>query len=801
MKQTSKKVNVLDFLIVILYLVTVFVPSLGAFDFAATQWLYIGILNTLVFIYYTVNSDYINFYWSKYIKLFFGIQLATFIVSCLSMTQSLIIDESIIYISRILTFMVSVFNLYVVFRRNNGIGFYGLSLLISIILFIESFEVVYYFTSKYNALRTNELLSEIPHKYGNRNILATAIVIKLPFLLYLFQQLKGLKKLIALFGILLVIISILLIGARTAALIMGVILVVFSISYYILAKYSIKQSAATILPLIIAAVMAYGYSISINKIYSDKLNSYVELFFTKSEKDLYNPKESIDLIQGSGRENIWASAITDFKKSPIIGVGIGNWRHNSKEDLLKGNRRDVVTFYTHVHNDYLQSLAETGILGFLLYISVFILSIVLLFKHFVSLKTTTEKLFIITIAIALLGYMLDAFYNFPHHRAPIQIVFAFILALILGVSNNEAEHGKKLENSKLLKIFAPISIIILLLNLVNHYRDYSGSKVQYKMMVEVKNKDAFTSKYKYSYDQVNNMLPNFPYVNQIGMTNDDIKGMFAINNKRYDKAHAHLDKSIISVENNMWPKTLKAMLFNARKNEDSAYSYSKEVFDIAPSVESNFYILRDIYKRRNDTTKLFNLYDRHLKVRPNNISGWLGMCNDIRRYYRDDSLALKKVNLALKSYPFDKELLNFKDELIKIISSPKSKSDIIASKLDKSVIDKMTVHFQNGNSFFDKKDYKNARTQFLKVLELEPNNLPTHFKLGILENLDANYKAAIPYFTKAIEDKYLDNGRPEYGRGYSYFKLNDLNNAKKDFLISRKKGWPAALKLNDAFFE
>ncbi len=67
--------------------------------------------------------------------------------------------------------------------------------------------------------------------------------------------------------------------------------------------------------------------------------------------------------------------------------------------------------------------------------------------------------------------------------------------------------------------------------------------------------------------------------------------------------------------------------------------------------------------------------------------------------------------------------------------------------------------------------------------------------------LTKNYKNAIPYLTKVIEDKYLNNGRPEYSRGVSYLKLKDNNNAKKDFVISRNKKWPAALKLSDAFFK
>ena len=106
------------------------------------------------------------------------------------MTQSIIIDESLVYISRIVTFIFSIFNLYIVFRDKKLLSFLVISIFISFFLFIESFEVVYYFLSKSSELRTAELLQNIPHRYGNRNILASALVIKLPFVLYIFQQLK-----------------------------------------------------------------------------------------------------------------------------------------------------------------------------------------------------------------------------------------------------------------------------------------------------------------------------------------------------------------------------------------------------------------------------------------------------------------------------------------------------------------------------------------------------------------------------------------------------------------------------------
>jgi len=792
--------RLIDYAIILLYIITVFVPSFGAFDFAATQWLYMAILNFSVFGYYVYNyTSYLDFSLSKLIKVYFGIQLLVFIVSCLSVTQSLIVDESIIYLSRIFTFIFSLFNLFVIFRQVNAPSFYGVSIIIGFVVFIEAIEVVYYFTSKYKVLRTSELLLGMSHKYGNYNILATGIAIKVPFLLYLFSKIKSIYKYAVLFTILIVIISLLLIGARTAVFIMGVTLVSFSILYFVYVKYSLKKSITIIIPLLVVCMFAFGYAISINKIHGDKLNSYTDLFFPQNEKELYNPKNEINLVNGSGRNEIWNSALTDFKKSPIIGVGVGNWRHNSKKALLLKNKNKSILFQTHVHNDYLQILAETGVIGFVLYLGGYLLIIILLFKLYIKVKTDTYKLVVIILGLAFFTYIIDAFFNFPHHRAPIQVTFSFILAAILGLVGkyNDDKNNNKV---KLEKPILYICLLFLIFNIVFHYKDYSASTVQLKLNTELKTKDAFSSKFKYSYDEVISMLPKHPYINQIGMTQDDIKALYAINEKKYNIALSHLNKSINNVENDVWPRILKAMIFNVTKKGDSAFYYSKEVTDIGPSIESTFNILKNIYRQKGDTIALFDLYNRHLKVRPGNSSAWINMCNDIRVYYKNDSLALKEINLALKGYPYDKSLLDYKSKLSKSIKAPKSKSDIIASKLPEASIEQMTLHFKKGNDFFNNKDYKSARIQFLKVLDIEPNNLPTHFKLGLLENLDGRFKEAIPYFTKVINDKYLNNGRPEYSRGVAYLRLKNEKKAIEDFRVSRDKKWPAALKLNAKIF-
>jgi hypothetical protein len=70
------------------------------------------------------------------------------------------------------------------------------------------------------------------------------------------------------------------------------------------------------------------------------------------------------------RKILWSNTLSVIQEKPLLGAGKGNWciaigKHATARlpDRLTHHKS-----YSHVHNDYLQQLAETGITGFLLFI-------------------------------------------------------------------------------------------------------------------------------------------------------------------------------------------------------------------------------------------------------------------------------------------------------------------------------------------------------------------------------------------------------------------------------------------------
>jgi len=100
----------------------------------------------------------------------------------------------------------------------------------------------------------------------------------------------------------------------------------------------------------------------------------VGLFFLAS--NVINILETIlpTVIEGSDtmglRYDLWTAAWRMFKEKPITGVGIGVYRWivpQYSQDLFYIRNRNI-----WVHNTYIQILAETGIVGFVLFMGMFI---------------------------------------------------------------------------------------------------------------------------------------------------------------------------------------------------------------------------------------------------------------------------------------------------------------------------------------------------------------------------------------------------------------------------------------------
>ena len=123
-----------------------------------------------------------------------------------------------------------------------------------------------------------------------------------------------------------------------------------------------------------------------------------------------------------------------FEK-PILGWGLGNWKIVSTH-FAKNRMKEYQVGY-HAHNDFLQLMAETGIIGGLMYI-LFIFSPLFFFiKKFKNHKREQKRIFFF-LTLMFLIFFIDSNLNFPRAR-PTSIVN---ICLLIAVSYNQIEKKK-----------------------------------------------------------------------------------------------------------------------------------------------------------------------------------------------------------------------------------------------------------------------------------------------------------------------------------------------------------------------
>lgn len=147
----------------------------------------------------------------------------------------------------------------------------------------------------------------------------------------------------------------------------------------------------------------------------------------------------------SGRTHYWAIAIKVFLEHPILGTGYDSFgAAYTKFDTWNGTLR-----VDQAHNDYLQTLADSGLAGFAC-IAAFIY---LLFKKGLGTVAAVGSSFRRNAAIGALagcfGILIHSFFDFPL-RTPSNAFFFLLLAAIATVSiktSDDADHARRRHRS------------------------------------------------------------------------------------------------------------------------------------------------------------------------------------------------------------------------------------------------------------------------------------------------------------------------------------------------------------------
>lgn len=385
-------------------------------DRVSFQWLFLSCVNLVSLTYFNFfekENDFKSFFINSKIPLLF---IFFILVSFLTYFYAINSNEVIINLFR----WINVFVAFYIFCNslyNERNPFFILTIIIVFGLILEllaTYLMIFYFNNQrqYDFSIANRIVGLT----ANKNINAASIITKIPFVFYLFLTVKN--EIIKFFSLILIFLStfaLIYIGSR-ASLISLTLVIIFYSSFILIIGYRknklLKYIKQNIAPIVVSILL--GFSIS-----------YFSLGVNNSAT-FSNRLSSISVSQTSTalRLSYYKQAFNHFKENPFIGVGLGNWKVKSIDYDNK-----LMTSYTvqyHAHNDFLQFLAELGIVGTLIYLGLFISSFFINLK-FLFKNDTNDKYFPLILILSLGAYFIDSNLNFPYARVVNQIMFVSIL--------------------------------------------------------------------------------------------------------------------------------------------------------------------------------------------------------------------------------------------------------------------------------------------------------------------------------------------------------------------------------------
>jgi O-antigen ligase len=141
------------------------------------------------------------------------------------------------------------------------------------------------------------------------------------------------------------------------------------------------------------------------------------------------------------RISLWQSTIKMIADHFFSGVGGGNWQIHFPEYGLQNFDKiiaDGYLTYQRPHNDFLWVFAETGLIGFMVFISIFLISLRPLFSFFNLTTADNQSLAARTVTGCVMGYMIISFFDFPFERMEHREIMYIFLALS---TTYQKEHG------------------------------------------------------------------------------------------------------------------------------------------------------------------------------------------------------------------------------------------------------------------------------------------------------------------------------------------------------------------------
>ncbi len=636
-----------------LYLAVHFLPELGGADPMGFQWMYVSIIDLLIAGYllfnYPLYEEAIKGIFKSKFAMVFGIYVMWALGSYFYAINP---TEALVCLARLVSTFFIFMNLSILlYKKDVVLLFKQLAFLVALFSLLDSISLtIEFFWQLGTKPFDNIVLSLRGISYGNKNIRAASVLINVPFILFYIIQSKRSGKIFGALTLCFTLFSLFILNTRSTFV--GLILI-FSIyaaatifmHYKENRKWIMIKLAYFVVPILFAFFVS---NFVINHALNLQKGGGGYGTVTKRIGD-------ITIEKGSDRLAFWKTGIDYAKHHLLKGAGYGNWKIASLY-YEKGQTNDFVVRY-HLHNDFLENFAELGIIGGLLFLSIFLLAFLFTLKVMLNKKYAVFRVHATISFMAMTCYLVDATLNFPAERTVMQVMFAITTALLISpnsVMNNEAlsqvtaenlpEH-KPLQNK--LEKWAIVFLVLLLLgSTIINALGYKSMRFQKYMMGDLSAIPVM------SVDQVKG-LPSIPNLSFNTMPLPALLARYYIKNNKLDEAYKLLNADKNNNPYLHYNDYVMSLYYGAKENKDSAFYFAKAAFYNWPTANVYYYNLIPAAIKVKDTAEIAKAFNKYVQNR-NEPGAWDVYLNArLELMGRSNRFSIKLADSAIKLFPND----------------------------------------------------------------------------------------------------------------------------------------------------
>ena len=426
-----------------------------------------------------------------------------------------------------------------------------------------------------------------------------------------------------------------------------------------------------------------------------------------------------------GRTLLWRGALTIAKTHPFLGSGIGTFSSVYSKYQYGG------LFSRHAHNTYLEILAETGFLGFLLFIVILYKILRRQFEIATKAKDKYFKDFGLVLLAASLGFVVHNFADFVWHIPIIGLNFWILAGFTFAIkkTNGEYEFSSCSPVSKkfitIRKTGAVLIVLLGILIIIGPYRAALFAERASDLSRNEKNNEAL---------QLLEEAVKLDPLDGLHRTRlADLSFSTGQNDIYFIREQTEI--AVALEPHNAYYRAKLAEFYFAERRVEKArkeYEKAKELYPLSPHYPLQ---LGQFYMLTGETDKALKEFKYAISLEP---------YYDI--WYSEKPLkAISNAHLQLGNIYAER------NDLDKAINEYEEALGLNP--------DLAPAYYNLGYIYQSEGLYGEAIANYKRTIELQPDYSPAHYSLGILYEEIGEIELAIIQFKEALK---LDSGNVSY---------------------------------------